>query len=77
MDENKKSFEQAVNELENIVEKLERGELSLDESIGMFQRGIELSRYCSKTLDEIEKKITILIEDEQGCIKEQTFASEA
>ena len=72
----KQSFEEAVNELENIVEKLERGELSLDESIGVFQRGMELSKYCSKRIDEVEQKISILVEDGNGKIKEENFKYE-
>ncbi len=68
-----KGFEDAMNELESIVEKLEKGELTLDESIEHFQRGMELSKYCSKRLDEVEKKITILIEDEKGNLREEPF----
>jgi len=70
------AFEEAVKELELIVDKLEKGELTLDESIGYFQKGIELSRYCSKKLDDVEKKITILIEDEKGVIREEPFKVE-
>jgi exodeoxyribonuclease VII small subunit len=66
-----KSFEEAVKELEEIVEKLERGELSLDESLENFQRGVELSKYCSKRLDDVEKKISFLIENEKGEIIEE------
>ncbi|MCX8129030.1 MAG: exodeoxyribonuclease VII small subunit [Clostridia bacterium] len=69
-----KSFEDAINELEEVVEKLEKGELPLDESIEVFQKGIELSKYCSKRLDEVEKKITLLVEDENGNIKEEAFS---
>lgn len=67
------NFEQAINELEGIVEKLEKGELHLEESIEVFQKGIELSKFCSKRLDEVERKISILVEDEKGEIKEETF----
>ena len=70
--ENKK-FEDAISELEAIVDKLEKGELSLDESIEYFQKGIELSKYCSKKLDEVDKKISILTEDEQGELKEEVI----
>lgn len=70
-----KNFEEAINELEGIVEKLEKGELPLDESIEVFQKGIELSKFCSKRLDEVERKISILVEDEKGVIKEVPFAS--
>jgi exodeoxyribonuclease VII small subunit len=69
----KRNFEDAMHELEEIVEKLENGELSLDESVEYFQKGVELSKYCSKRLDEIERKITVLIEDEKGNLKEEPF----
>lgn len=69
----KKSFEQAISELEEVVAKLEKGDLPLDESIEFFQKGMELSKYCSNRLDEIEKRISILIEDENGEIKEEAF----
>lgn len=68
-----KTFEEAMVELEKIVQKLEKGELPIDESIEYFQKGVELSRYCSKKLDEIERRITILIEKENGDIKEEVF----
>jgi len=71
MRKSKKSFEEAISELEDIVEKLEKGELSLEESLDYFQKGIELSKYCSEKLDEVEKRISILIEDEQGRVREE------
>jgi exodeoxyribonuclease VII small subunit len=71
-----KTFEEAMAELEEIVVKLEKGELPIDESIEYFQRGVELSRYCSKKLDEVEKRITLLLEEENGDIKEEIFEYE-
>ncbi|MCX7747505.1 MAG: exodeoxyribonuclease VII small subunit [Clostridia bacterium] len=71
--ENGRSFESAMSELEKIVARLESGELTLDESIEVFQKGISLSNFCSKRLDEIEKKISILIEDGNGNIIEEDF----
>jgi exodeoxyribonuclease VII small subunit len=65
------SFEKAAAELEEIVKKLEKGELTLDESIECFQRGVELTKYCSKRLDEAERSITMLIEGENGQITEK------
>lgn len=65
------SFEKAIAELEEIVKKLEKGELSLDESIDCFQRGVELTKYCSKRLDEAERSITMLVEGENGQITEK------
>ncbi|MCX7843259.1 MAG: exodeoxyribonuclease VII small subunit [Clostridia bacterium] len=76
MEKINKSFEEALSELEQIVQKLERGELPLDESIEIFARGIELSKHCSKRLDEIERKITVLIEDEKGEVTEESFVTE-
>lgn len=74
MSENKgvnASFEQAMAELEEIVKKLEKGELTLEDSINCFQRGVELTKYCSKKLDEAERSITMLIESEKGIIEKE------
>lgn len=76
VEEKKACFEEAVSELESIISRLEKGELTLDESIEFFQRGVELSKYCSKRLDEVEKRISILIEDGKGNIKEESFKPE-
>ncbi|MGI6669207.1 MAG: exodeoxyribonuclease VII small subunit [Acetivibrionales bacterium] len=65
------SFEQAMAELEEIVKKLEKGELTLEDSINCFQRGVELTKYCSKKLDEAERSITMLIESEKGIIEKE------
>ena len=73
-DRNKeKSFEKAISELEEVVAQLEKGELTLDESIDYFQKGVELSKFCSKQLDEAERKITLLIEKENGEIQEEAM----
>ena len=70
MNKNSQSFEKAIAELEEIVKKLEKGELTLDESINCFQRGIELTKYCNKRLDEAERSITMLVEGVNGEIAE-------
>lgn len=57
------TYEQAVAELETIIGKLESGEASLDESISLYSRGMELSKFCKEKLDAIEKKISALGED--------------
>ncbi len=67
------SFEEAAKKLEKIVEELEYGELNLENSLQKFKEGIELSAYCNKKLDEVEKKISILIEENGGKIREQPF----
>ncbi|WP_413379816.1 exodeoxyribonuclease VII small subunit [Alkalihalobacillus sp. 1P02AB] len=51
------SFEEAMNELENVVEQLEQGDVPLDEAISMFQKGMELSKQCHDKLEEVEKKM--------------------
>lgn len=71
MSENSGSFEKAIAELEEIVKKLEKGELALDDSISCFQRGVELTKYCNKKLDEAERSITMLIEGENGILEKE------
>lgn len=73
MSEKSKSFEQALLELEKIVDALENGDISLDDSIEMFQKGMQLSKYCSNRLDEFEKKITVLVENQNGELSEEEF----
>ncbi len=68
---NERSYEESIVELEDIVRKLERGELLLEESIDCFQKGVELSKFCSDRLDEAERRITLLVENEKGELKEQ------
>ncbi len=53
-------FEEALSELENLVETLERGDQSLEESLKSFEHGIELTRTCQKALDEAEQKVRML-----------------
>ncbi|WP_054692706.1 exodeoxyribonuclease VII small subunit [Syntrophomonas palmitatica] len=60
------SFEQAMKNLEQIVENLESGSLELEESLKLFEEGIALSRYCQKLLQEAEGRIQRLIENESG-----------
>ena len=69
----KKTFEQAMKQLEQIVEDLETGELPLEKAIGKFEEGIALSKFCSNLLDETEKKITILTQEQEGAINEKPF----
>lgn len=64
--ETKKTFEDALAELEEIAEKLEDGTLGLDDSIKEFEKGIKLARLCQEKLDEAERKIEILQKGESG-----------
>lgn len=70
------NFEQALKELETLVESMEQGELSLEESLKAFERGIELTRSCQKSLEEAEQKVEILTE-KQGALEPQPFANES
>ncbi|MCB1864891.1 MAG: exodeoxyribonuclease VII small subunit [Chromatiales bacterium] len=56
------SFENALNELEKLVERLESGETTLEESLQLFERGVELSRVCQTTLEAAEQRVRILTE---------------
>lgn len=63
-DEKKHTFEQSMNDLENIVEKLEQGDVPLEEAITMFQEGMKLSKDCHERLQHVEKQMTeVLSED--------------
>ncbi len=71
-----KSFEDSLNELEKIATNLESGDLGLDEAIAEFEKGIKLSKECSQKLDEAEKKINILVQNENGELEEKNFVAE-
>ena len=61
-----KRFEEALDELEKVVERLESGELSLEDSLAAFEDGVKLVRYCNQKLTEVEKKIELLVKDKEG-----------
>jgi exodeoxyribonuclease VII small subunit len=60
------TFEQALVELEQIVQKLERGELPLEESLRLYEEGIRLSRLCHGKLEQAEGRIEVLLKDPRG-----------
>jgi exodeoxyribonuclease VII small subunit len=72
----KKSFEQSMKQLEQIVFELESGELTLEQAIKKFEEGIELSKYCSQKLEETERKITLLMQNNTGLPAEKPFPAE-
>lgn len=72
----KKTFEQAMKQLEEIVQELESGDLPLDTAIKKFEEGVQLSKLCAEKLDETEKKISILLKDQAGNIFEKPFIAE-
>ena len=69
----KERFEDALNKLEKVVSQLEEGDISLEESLKLFEEGIRLSRICNQKLDEVEKRVEILIKGEDGTIKAKPF----
>ena len=69
------NFEEKISELEKVVNELEKGEMNLDESLIKFEKGMKLSKECNKMLEDAEKKITILLEND-GEIEEDNFEDE-
>jgi exodeoxyribonuclease VII small subunit len=68
-----KTFEQSMTELEDIVSKLEAGDITLDASLELFEKGIKLANFCQKKLDEAEKKVKVLASSDDGEIIEKDF----
>lgn len=72
----KQTFESAMKQLERIVRELEDGDLPLEKAMKKFEQGIKLSGFCSDKLDETEKKITLLLKDQNGNPVEKPFGEE-
>lgn len=60
------NFEDSIAVLENIVTKLENGNLTLDQSLEEFQKGIEAYKYCNKALNQAEGKVKLIVEENEG-----------
>ena len=71
----KDNFEDTIKQLENIVNELENDELDLDTSVKKFEKGTELSKKCTKILEDAEKRISILI-NKDGELQEENFTAE-
>ncbi len=69
----KEKFEEALKRLEKIVSRLEEGDISLEESLKLFEEGIRLSRFCNQKLDEAEKKVEILMKGKDGTLRPEPF----
>jgi exodeoxyribonuclease VII small subunit len=67
------TFEKALAELEQIVAKLEKGGISLNESLALFEKGVKMSRFLRGELDKAERKVEILLKDEKGNLKAEDF----
>ena len=63
------NFEEQLTQLETVVERLERGDLSLDESVRLFEDGMKLSGACKKELEQAEGRIQVLVEGKGGKMK--------
>lgn len=74
--ESELSFEMAMERLETIVGKLENGDVPLEQAIELFQQGMKLSHLCGKKLEQVERKIEILVE-ENGSLSKKPFAAGA
>ena len=69
-------FETSLKRLEEIVKKLENGELSLDSALQLFEEGIKLSRFCHTKLEEAERRVEILVKSSSGQPRTAAFESE-
>ncbi len=69
-------FETAMKKLEDVVKKLEGGELSLDDSLKAFEEGVKLSGFCSRKLNDAEKRVEVLIKQKDGAFTREKFRLE-
>jgi exodeoxyribonuclease VII small subunit len=72
----KQTFEDALKQLEKVVEELESADLSLEKALERFEAGMELSRFCAAKLDEMEKRIQVLLKDDSGNIVVKPFVNQ-
>jgi exodeoxyribonuclease VII small subunit len=66
-------FESALEDLERVVEQLETGALSLEDSLTAFEKGVGLVKFCNQKLNEVEKKIDFLVKDKEGKLQLKAF----
>ncbi|MGC2298727.1 MAG: exodeoxyribonuclease VII small subunit [Acidobacteriaceae bacterium] len=71
------SFEESLAKLEEIVAQLERGDLSLEDSVRLFEEGTRLSADCRKHLEEAEGKVELLVKQRDGSMKREPFGSQS
>ena len=72
-DQQNKKFEAALEELEQVVEQLESGDLSLEDSLAAFEKGVGLVKLCNEKLTEVEKKVELLVKDKEGKFQLKPF----
>tara|TARA_B100000780_G_C21112737_1_gene449840 strand:+ start:1373 stop:1618 length:246 start_codon:yes stop_codon:yes gene_type:complete len=71
------NFESSLAKLETLVQQMEQGDLSLEDSLAAFERGIVLTRGCQAALAQAEQKVNVLMQDAQGRVVEQSFSKES
>ncbi len=71
-----KTYESAMEELKNLSEDLESGELTLDESLATYAKAVELIKFCNGKLQGAKKEMTVLIEELSGIVNEVPFKEE-
>jgi len=74
-DSSPKSFEAALAELEEVVEQLESGEMALEDSLAAFEKGVGLVKFCNQKLNEVEKRVELLVKDKEGKLQLKGFES--
>ena len=72
-DPNARKFEDELADLETIVSQIDSGQLSLEESISAFERGVALVRSLNQKLDEIERRVEVLVRDSRGELKKSPY----
>ena len=72
----KKTFEDSMNQLEKIVEELETGDLPLEKALKKFEEGMTLSKSCFEKLDETEKKVNLIMENQDGSVRSTPFEND-
>ena len=72
-EQSEKNFETALEDLEQVVEQLESGDLALEDSLAAFEKGVGLAKFCNQKLNDVEKKVEFLIKDKEGKLQLKAF----
>lgn len=70
------TFEAGLKRLEEVLDSLEHGDLALEEAMRAFEEGVQLVRFCQKKLDEVEKRVELLLKDDAGRLFTRPFSEE-
>ncbi len=73
----RQSFEEGIKRVENIIEALQSGEVSLEESVKLYRDGVEILDYCSNKLNDAEKQVKILQKSTEGQFKQEPFVEKS